>query len=386
MTRILLYSDRNGIYGAEQINHRLALGFREAGHEVTVALPPGTNPLTDTLARAGIARHDLPAENVYDRRHPADSLTDERVALDCFASVRPDLVLFGDGFPFSSLAAKHAAHRFGVDFVALLHCVRPDWATHFAGFLPSLRAAWASAREVVAVSANNLGMLRSLYGLPDTRGRVILCGRPPHFLLPRDETARRRLRREWGVADDAVVAMTVGRFDHEKGYDLLLDALPLLRRAPAWKRLAFAWVGDGPLRPRAERLARLVGDGRVHVLGEHRDVAPLLDAADLLVHPSRAEGLPLVVLEAMAKGLPVIASPVGGIPEALGDAGVLLPETGDPTFRQGLAEALNALALDEPRRHSLGQCARARAGREFTESRMVGEWLDLVGETPGHRR
>ena len=60
MTHLLLYSDRNGIYGAERINQRLALAFRRAGFEVTTALPPGENPVTEELARAGIRRFELP--------------------------------------------------------------------------------------------------------------------------------------------------------------------------------------------------------------------------------------------------------------------------------------------------------------------------------------
>ena len=386
MTHLLLYSDRNGIYGAERINQRLALAFRRAGFEVTTALPPGENPVTEELARAGIRRFELPPENVYDWSHRADSLSDESVARDCIEATRPDLMLFGVGFPFSSLAAKHAAHRFGVDFLVLVHVVRPDWAQRFADFLPSLTGAWAVARDVVAVSGNNLGMLRDCYGLPDARGRVIHTSRPPEFFAPRSEEKRREIRQSLGVADEDVLAMTVGRFDHEKGYDLLLDALALLRRSPCRDRLAWAWVGDGPLRSRAARLARLVGGGRVHVIGEHGDVAGLLDAADLLVHPSRSEGLPLAVLEAMAKGLPVVASPVGGIPEALGDTGVLLPEPGDPAFRRALADSVCDLVLDEPRRRSLGRLARARAESEFSESRMVDQWLDLVGQVIGRTR
>jgi glycosyltransferase involved in cell wall biosynthesis len=126
-------------------------------------------------------------------------------------------------------------------------------------------------------------------------------------------------------------------------------------------------------------LAKLVADDRVVLLGRRHDITDLLDAADLLVHPSRCEGLPLVVLEAMAKRVPVIATAVGGIPEALGGTGVLLTEpSADPAFKRTLADAIASLAGDETRRCTLGRLAHERAERGFTESRMVDQWLDLI--------
>lgn len=379
MTRLLVYSDRTGIYGAERVNQALALAFQRAGFRVAVAQPPADNPLTRALERAGVVRYDLPADNPYDWQHPAQSLTDPRVADACFAALAPDLVLFADGFPFASLAAKQAAIRATIPFLSLVHMVHPAWERQFAPFLQPLAAAQAAARQVVVVSTSNLRLLQGHFGLPSSKGVVIRNGRPEEFFRPRDVAVRRRLRHAWGIASDDVVALTIGRFDHEKGYDLLLDALPSLRAAPCWSKLALVWVGGGPLLPRARRLARLVAGDRVILLGERHDVPDLLDAADMLIHPSRCEGLPLVVLEAMAKSLPVIATSVGGIPETLDGSGILLPEPRwDPDFRRTLAEAVAALATDETRRCTLGALARRRAEQHFTESRMVAEWVDLI--------
>jgi glycosyltransferase involved in cell wall biosynthesis len=385
MTRLLLYSDRKGVYGAERINQALALGLQRAGFEVAVAQPPDDNPLTQALERAGIVRYGLPVENPYDWENPAESLTNPRVANACFAAIAPDLVLFGDGFPFSSLAAKHAAVRAGIPFLTLVHMVHPAWETQFASFLPALAAANAAARQVVVVSSQNLRLLHDRFGLPASKGVVIHNGRPEEFFRPRDAVARRRLREAWGVAEDDVVAITIGRFDHEKGYDMLLDALSLLRAAPCWPKLKLVWVGDGPLLPRARRLAKLVAGDQVLLLGERHDITDILDAADMLVHPSRCEGLPLVVLEAMAKALPVIATPVGGIPEALGGTGVLLPEPGcGPEFKRAIAEAIATLADDETQRRALGRRAHQQAEQCFSESRMIAEWIDLIARIERH--
>ena len=144
--------------------------------------------------------------------------------------------------------------------------------------------------------------------------------------------------------------------------------------------MTFVWVGSGTMEDAFRRVARMLSGGRVRVIGVRSDVPALLDAADLMVHPARFEGMPLVLLEAMAKGLPIIASSVSGIPEALANAGVLLPSPITcPDFQYQLATALCALAGDSDRRESLGQQARTRALACFTEARMIAEWTDLLG-------
>jgi glycosyltransferase involved in cell wall biosynthesis len=109
-------------------------------------------------------------------------------------------------------------------------------------------------------------------------------------------------------------------------------------------------------------------------------VPALLGAADLFVLPSRREGLPIALLEAMEAGLAIVATPVGGIPEALahGEAGVLVP-AGDA---RALADALAALARDPARRRALSEAARARAHARYSRSAGLAAlgtlWRDLV--------
>ncbi|MGZ8219136.1 glycosyltransferase family 4 protein [Methylomagnum sp.] len=379
MSRILLFSDRNGIFGAEQIDHRLALGFLAAGWRVSMAQPTADNALIDERRRHGIPHYWLPVEDIYHWHEPAPSLSDPAPAEDCFAAARPDLILFADSFPLANLAAKQAAARLGIPFVVLVHCVQPAWAEQYAACLPRLPAVYAAAREVVAVSTENLDLLRRYFGLAQGRGRVILNGRPDIFFQPRDAAERRRVRAELGIPDDHLLVLTIGRYETVKGYDLFLDALDLLRRRPHWQRLAFAWVGSGTMDDVLRWIGWMLGRGRVRLLGERGDIPALLDAADLLAHPARFEGMPLVILEAMAKGLPIIASGVSGIPEALAETGLLLPapdETAD--FPRQLAEAINALADDAERRHALGAAARERAFAHFTQARMIDDWNALI--------
>jgi glycosyltransferase involved in cell wall biosynthesis len=382
MTRVLIFSDRNGIFGAEQIDHRLALGFLNAGFQVSMAQPMANSVLVEERLHHGIAQHWLPLEDLYNWRQPAPSLSDPEPAERCFAEVRPDLILFTDSCPLANLAAKEVAARQGFPYLVLVHCVEPTWAKQYAGFVPRLPSLYAAARDVVAVSSENLDLLRSHFGLAPHRGRVILNGRPQAFFAPSNTAERQRVRTELGVPADQLLVLTIGRYELVKGYDKFLDALPLLRRSSEWNRLTFAWVGSGSMHQALLRVARMLGGGRVRLLGERGDVPALLDAADLMVHPARFEGMPLVLLEAMAKGLPIIASSVSGIPEALGDAGVLLPSPiSCPQFKHHLANAVCALAADADRRECLGQAARIRATTCFTEARMIAEWNDLLLQT-----
>lgn len=381
MTRVLVYSDRSGIFGAEQIDHRLVLGLADAGFDVSVAQPPADHRLARERRVRGIPHHDLPEEDIYDLRRVAPSLDDRSAAAKIFTEVRPNLILFTDSFPCANLAAKREAVERRLPFLVLVHCVQPTWADEYAGYVTRLPALYAAAHEVVAVSQDNLDLLRRRFGLPEQRGRVIYNGRPDEYFTPTDAAARQRVRTACDVREDDILVLTLGRYEHAKGYDAILAALPHLLRRPQGRRLRFVWVGQGSREAKIRGLARMLGGDRVQVQSARHDVLDLLDAADVLLHPARFEGMPLVVLEAMAKRLPVLASAIGGNVEALGDTGVLLPlPVGSPEFVAQLVESLVRLAEDAALRSRLGDAAHARAERLFRQSRMVAEYVALVGE------
>jgi glycosyltransferase involved in cell wall biosynthesis len=157
-----------------------------------------------------------------------------------------------------------------------------------------------------------------------------------------------------GVGDPPQL-LAVGRLKAPKDFVTFARAVRLL--PPGSFRAAIA--GDGPDRAAVE--AELAG--AAELLGERSDVPELLAAADVFVLPSRSEGLPLSVIEAMAAGLPVVASRVGGVPELVagGETGMLVPP-GDP---EALAAALRALLDDAERRRALGAAGRRRAEAHF---------------------
>lgn len=192
--------------------------------------------------------------------------------------------------------------------------------------------------------------------------------------------ARRSARFELGIDDDTFVAASVARLDAVKDLQTLLEAFAHARRAVPQSRLLI--VGDGPERPAlVERAARADLAGAVDFLGLRPDVRKILPAADLYVNSSISEGVSITILEAMAAGLPVVATAAGGNPEILaeGRAGVLVPVR-DPVR---LGQAIAALATEPGRRATLATAGRRRLESSFTIERMVNQYAELYDHLLG---
>jgi glycosyltransferase involved in cell wall biosynthesis len=189
------------------------------------------------------------------------------------------------------------------------------------------------------------------------------------------EARRTRVREALGVGADAPVALFVGRLAAQKCVSDLLDAADLLQHI---RPDLVTWIaGDGPDRMTLEARAGAFEllNSRVRFLGHRDDVPDLIDGADLLVLPSRYEGLPNVVLEAMMRGKPVVATAAPGTDEVVvdGETGRLVG-VGDV---KSLARALRDLADDPRRGAALGEAGRRRASEAFGLDRMVAEYADL---------
>lgn len=190
----------------------------------------------------------------------------------------------------------------------------------------------------------------------------------------RDGTpSRPAARRSLHWPDDSCVVVAVGRLVRVKGFDILVRAFSEVLHGAPQTRLVL--VGEGPERPSLERLARAIGISK-HMLftGASDEVPRHLAAADILVAPSRNEGQGRVLVEAMALGLPVVGTRVGGIPDVLrdGECGLLVP----PENPSELARAILALARDERLRRSYGARAVRQAER-FSLRIMESQLLAL---------
>ncbi len=184
--------------------------------------------------------------------------------------------------------------------------------------------------------------------------------------VQQNETKRAEARASFELEKDAIVAVTVGRFVEQKGHRYLIEVLAQIKdQSP---KLRLLWCGDGPLKDELEQLAEQhkVRE-RIVFAGMLNDVTTALDCADLMIHPSIEEPFGIAVLEGMRAGLPVIASKVGGIPEVLGDAGILV-EPHDPT---SLAAAIQGLVADRSNWKKLGEAARSRFEQHFSSDAMI---------------
>jgi glycosyltransferase involved in cell wall biosynthesis len=199
--------------------------------------------------------------------------------------------------------------------------------------------------------------------------------RPDRTVMIHNGVELDRPQRAPGPPHAPATLLSVGRFRPPKDFTTLIQAMAALE--PGTARLQIA--GDGPDRDALEQEIE-ARDLPVELLGTRSDVDHLLAAADIFVLSSDSEGLPMSVLEAMAAGLPVIATAVGGIPELVTDqqTGALVP----PRDSQALAAAITAIAHDPESRDRLGAAGRRRAETEFSletcRQRHLDLYLDLL--------
>jgi len=167
------------------------------------------------------------------------------------------------------------------------------------------------------------------------------------------------------------------QFIPRKGHDILLEAIPaILRDHPGTRFLLF---GKGPLR---DQVSEKVRDAdlmeTIKFPGFRADLAAHLPCLDLLIHPATMEGLGIILLQAGAAGVPVVASATGGIPEAVvhEETGLLVP----PNDPEALASAVSVLLGDSDRAAAMGEAGRKQVGEEFSVQRMVEGNLDVYRE------
>jgi glycosyltransferase involved in cell wall biosynthesis len=218
----------------------------------------------------------------------------------------------------------------------------------------------------VAVSDDTAVMARETERVPEKIIRVIDNGIDVSQYKP-DAGARGRIRAELKISPTACLIGSAGRLVPEKNYPLLLAAAaPLVANGSA--RLAIA--GDGPEGPALRASAP-----EVSWLGIRHDIPALLSAFDIFALSSATEGLPIAVIEAMAAGLPILCTAVGGLPKVVrhGETGLLAP-AGD---REAYSRLLGELVGDAARRSALGDAARADVARRFSLDRVVDDYLAL---------
>jgi glycosyltransferase involved in cell wall biosynthesis len=224
--------------------------------------------------------------------------------------------------------------------------------------------------------------------LPPARARVIPYGVDGERFAPGKDAGSREWRRQLGIADQDLVLLGVGRMATKKGFQVLVDVLPDL--LAEHERLHVVLAGGGDLE--ADLMARTESmRGRVHFPGsvDRQRLPALYRAADLFVLPAvhdrrgNVVGLPNVILEAMASGLPVVSSAISGIPLAItdGEHGRLVAEGDRPALRAALHELLG----DPDGRSRMGAAARVKAATELTWDRVAALYAEAYRSAPQAR-
>ena len=354
-----------GVGGQERVALDLAIGQKARGHAVRVIslAPAPDGAMADEFLAAGIPTARVPKHGGF------DPILVARLAR---ALRGADLVHTHNPLPL--IYGAPAARLVGAACVHTKHGINPGgrrnrWLRRSAARL---------AHAFVAVSDTTAAQARAQHDATPDKLHTIANGIRLERYTP-DPAARLAARAELGLGDAWVVG-TVGRLDAAKNQVMLIRAMAPLLSA----RVRLVIIGDGDARPELEAAIASLPDPRwVVMTGRRMDVPHLVHAFDVFALSSRTEGLPLVVPEAMAAGLPIVTTNVGGLPGVVDDqvSGLVVP-----VDEAAMAGALATLEHDRDRAHAMGRRGRLEALARFSSDRMVEAYLALYADALRGRR
>jgi glycosyltransferase involved in cell wall biosynthesis len=371
---VLYLIDSLGPGGAERLMVDLLPRLREHGiaPAVVAIQERHGNPVADDLRAAGVEVTTIGIERLRERRALA------RVT-EVVERLRPAIV--HTQLEFSNILGSIAARRLGLPAIATIHTL--DRPRRFSRDSARFRLmGWTlrhRADRVIAVSESARRHVLTRAGLRRGQTATIHNGIDLSAFTTDRSAAGAELRESLGIAPETPVLATVAVLRQPKGIDDMLEALPIV--GAGHPDLVYVVAGDGEHRSALESRARLLGVSKsTRFIGRTSDVPAVLAAADAFVLPSHTEALPTVVIEAMAAGLPVVATSVGGVPELVdhGVTGILVPAHAP----ERLADAV-ARVIDSPRQaEAMGIAARRTAlerfGIERQAARLADEYRVLV--------
>lgn len=355
VAHVITRSDTVG--GAQMHVKELVATLLEQGHEAKVFVGQD-GVYTGILASAGLPYYSL--RHLKRGINPWRDLRAVFELKDALARYAPDLVACHSSK--AGWLGRIAAKMLGIPVVFTAHC----WA-YAEGVSPLRRAVYRGAERVAAPLASRIITVSDYDRRLALRARV---ARNDQLVTIRNGTEI--TSPETGALRSGKPSrmIMVARLDSQKNHEDLFQALAQLGHT----RWELDIVGDGPLEDHLKTRAASLGiDGQINFLGYRPDVATLLAGAQIFVLASHWEGLPISILEAMQAGLPVVATDVGGVGEAVadGETGFLVPYGDVPALKQAIEQLLDNAELSA----EMGRAGRRRYDRCFTLDRMVDETL-----------
>lgn len=356
--------------GLESVVTSLARGHRDLGHEVRVLAlldgPPQDHRFVNGLCDSGI--EVLPVISTG-RQY----LEEYRAVVDHCRRLRPSVV-HAHGYR-SDLIAGLGARNAGIPIVSTVHgFTGGDWKMRVYEFAQRMMF-----RRLDAVVVVSRPLVTQMIEGGVHRDRVHFV---PNAYASDAPFERSNARRRLQLSEDDLCVGFVGRLSREKGADILLRALPLLANSS----ISLSIVGDGVERERLEVLAASLGvAGRIRWHGVVPEGGRCVSAFDALVLSSRTEGTPIILLEAIAAGTPVVTTSVGGIPDVVSSEDAVLVAPEDPV---ALARGIDAVFADRAAAKRRATSARARLDQEFAAAPWLSRYLNIyhtVRRTAGVR-
>ena len=350
--------------GAERCLTELAIGLTRRGDRVRVgsigSLPTGDQAqLTDRLVGEGIELFSAGCD------HWSEAVRARAMLRDWLREGRPDVAqsMLVHANIIGTMAAVAANVRVRVGGVRVAERSRVRNAIE----------SWAMSRMSAVVCVSN-SVRNFVHGAQRTNT-------PLHVVSNSIDLDQIEATNSvsWGSVSPSLaggshdVLLFVGRLHPQKGLDVLFDALPELLARHADMKVVL--VGDGPLRAWVESTAATLSPERIAVVGWRRDALSLIKACRLLVLPSRFEGMPNVVMEAMAAGKPIACTRVEGVEELLGSS--MSNQTCEPGNVDALRELINRLWEDPDRANSLGAQNRSLIAASYSVDKMVRRYHEL---------